>query len=85
MFFQALYNSDGDFLIVPEKGTLYITTEFGLMEVAPQEICVIQQGMRFSVDVQGESRGYVLEVYDAHFVLPDLGPIGKCDRGHVYR
>ena len=32
--------------------------------------------MRFSVDVNGSSRGYILEVYDGHFVLPDLGPIG---------
>ena len=32
--------------------------------------------MRFSVDVSESSRGYVLEVFDAHFSLPDLGPIG---------
>lgn len=35
-----------------------------------------QLGMRFSIAVDGESRGYVLEVYDTHFKLPDLGPIG---------
>ena len=33
--------------------------------------------MRFSVDVSGDSRGYVLEVFDSHFELPGLGPIGK--------
>lgn len=38
---------------------------------------IFQQGMRFSVEVFGESRGYILEVYGAHFELPDLGPIGK--------
>ena len=27
--------------------------------------------------VEGETRGYICEVYDAHFRLPDLGPIGK--------
>lgn len=32
--------------------------------------------MRFSVDVFGATRGYILEVYGAHFELPDLGPIG---------
>lgn len=32
--------------------------------------------MRFTVDVFGETRGYILEVYGAHFELPDLGPIG---------
>jgi homogentisate 1,2-dioxygenase len=73
---RAMYNSDGDFLIVPQQGTLNITTEFGKMTVAPNEICVIQQGMRFSVNVDGETRGYILEVFDAHFKLPDLGPIG---------
>lgn len=39
-------------------------------------LCFVQQGMRFSVDVFGETRGYILEVYGAHFELPDLGPIG---------
>lgn len=33
--------------------------------------------MRFSVEVFGDSRGYVLEVFGVHFELPDLGPIGK--------
>lgn len=47
------------------------------MLVEPNEIAVIQQGMRFSVDVDGPSRGYVLEVFGNHFTLPDLGPIGK--------
>ncbi|KAG8235139.1 hypothetical protein J437_LFUL012336, partial [Ladona fulva] len=37
----CFYNSDGDFLIVPQMGTLLITTEFGKMIVEPNEICVI--------------------------------------------
>ncbi|XP_063699585.1 homogentisate 1,2-dioxygenase isoform X2 [Culicoides brevitarsis] len=73
---RAFYNSDGDFLIVPQHGVLDITTEFGKMSVKPNEICVIQQGMRFSVNVTGPTRGYILEVFDNHFKLPDLGPIG---------
>uniref|UniRef100_A0A6Q2Y4F2 Homogentisate 1,2-dioxygenase n=1 Tax=Esox lucius TaxID=8010 RepID=A0A6Q2Y4F2_ESOLU len=64
------------FLSVPQQGKILVTTEFGKMMVEPKEICVIQQGMRFSVDVFGDTRGYVLEVYGAHFELPDLGPIG---------
>ncbi|XP_066960066.1 homogentisate 1,2-dioxygenase [Macrobrachium rosenbergii] len=72
----AMYNSDGDFLIVPQQGALNITTEFGRLHVEPNEICVIQQGMRFKIDVNGPTRGYILEVYDNHFVLPNLGPIG---------
>lgn len=72
----AFYNSDGDFLIVPQQGPLDITTEFGRLYVKPNEICVIPQGIRFSVALEGPSRGYILEVYDGHFRLPDLGPIG---------
>ncbi|XP_068150731.1 homogentisate 1,2-dioxygenase [Drosophila tropicalis] len=73
---SAFYNSDGDFLIVPQQGVLDITTELGKMTVAPNEICVIPQGIRFAVGVDSVSRGYILEVYDGHFRLPDLGPIG---------
>lgn len=73
---RAFYNSDGDLLIVPQHGSLDIVTEFGKLFVEPNEICVIQQGMRFSVNVAGPTRGYILEVFDGHFKLPDLGPIG---------
>jgi len=72
----SFFNSDGDFLIVPQLGTLDIRTEFGVMEVRSGEICVIQRGIQFSVNVQETSRGYVLEVYNGHFKIPDLGPIG---------
>ncbi|KAJ3316168.1 hypothetical protein HDU93_004574, partial [Gonapodya sp. JEL0774] len=89
---KTFYNSDGDFLIsltengqladmpynpVPQQGVLDITTETGKMSVAPNEICVIQRGIRFSVELpDGPSRGYVGEIYSSHFELPDLGPIG---------
>ena len=59
------------------SGRLRVTTEFGLLDVAPGEIVVIQRGMRFSVALtDGPSRGYVLEVFSGHFRLPDLGVIG---------
>lgn len=32
--------------------------------------------MRFAVEVDGPSRGYILEVFCTHFQLPELGPIG---------
>jgi len=73
---KAFYNSDGDLLIVPQQGNLDITTELGRMLVKPNEICVIQQGIRFSVAVNGPTRGYILEVFGNHFTLPNLGPIG---------
>lgn len=62
---------------VPQLGALQITTEFGKIRCESNEICVIQQGMRFSVTVFGPSRGYILEVFDNHFQLPELGPIGN--------
>lgn len=37
----SFYSADGDMLIVPQEGTLYVTTEFGRMIVKPLEICVI--------------------------------------------
>lgn len=74
---KAFYNSDGDFLIVPQLGRLDIQTECGYLEVFPGEICVIPRNIYFSVKLpDGPSRGYVLEVYNAHFKLPELGPIG---------
>ena len=73
---KCMFNSDGDFLFVPQKGALFIKTEFGKMVVNPNEICVIQQGMKFSIELTEPSRGYVLEVFNNHFVLPNLGPIG---------
>ncbi|KAF9108781.1 hypothetical protein BGX29_007071 [Mortierella sp. GBA35] len=73
----AFYNSDGDFLIVPQQGRLDITTEFGKLMVHPNEICVIQRGIRFSVALpDGPSRGYICEVFNGTWSLPDLGPIG---------
>lgn len=42
--------------LVPQQGTLDIKTEFGRMTVAPNEICVIQQGIKFSVAVSELSR-----------------------------
>ncbi|HZS10574.1 MAG TPA: homogentisate 1,2-dioxygenase [Blastocatellia bacterium] len=74
---RFFYNADGELLIVPEKGRLTIHTELGVLEVAPGEICVIQRGIKFRVELpDGEARGYVCENYGALLRLPDLGPIG---------
>ncbi|KAF9411609.1 hypothetical protein BGZ94_001289, partial [Podila epigama] len=62
---------------VPQQGRLDITTEFGKIMVHPNEICVIQRGIRFSVALpDGPSRGYICEVFNGTWTLPDLGPIG---------
>ncbi|KAJ4748835.1 hypothetical protein LUZ62_083240 [Rhynchospora pubera] len=74
---RAFCNADGDFLIVPQHGKLFITTECGKLYAQPGEIVVIPQGFRFSIDLpDGDSRGYVAEIFGTHFRLPDLGPIG---------
>jgi homogentisate 1,2-dioxygenase len=73
---RVFHNSDGDFLIVPQIGALTIKTEMGIILIEPTEIAVIQRGIKFSVDITSASRGYILEVYSGHFVIPDLGPIG---------
>jgi homogentisate 1,2-dioxygenase len=75
---RFFYNADGEMLIVPERGGLLIHTELGKLEVAPGEICVLQRGLKFQIDLpDGEARGYVCENYGAHFKLPDLGIIGS--------
>ncbi len=76
---RAFCSSDGELLIVPQMGALAIQTEMGALTVAPNEICVVPRGVRFKVDPVGAAtaiRGYILEVYNGRFELPDLGPIG---------
>jgi homogentisate 1,2-dioxygenase len=74
---RCFYSADGELLIVPQLGSLLFQTEFGNMEVAPGEICVIQRGIKFRVELLGpQARGYICENYGALLRLPDLGPIG---------
>ena len=75
---EAFYSADGDFLIVPQHGVLDIRTELGHLLVRPNEICVIPRGIRYQVNLpEGPVRGYILELYQGHFHLPDLGPMGS--------
>lgn len=74
---RYFYNADGDLLIVPQEGGLILKTEFGLIDLSPCEIAVIQRGIKFQVALKKDkARGYVCENYGEHFRLPDLGPIG---------
>lgn len=80
MINRAFYNSDGDFLVVPETGSMDIITEFGKLIVSPREIVVIPRGIKFAVSLVDQAiplRGYVLEIFQGHFELPNLGPIGS--------
>ncbi|KAF1969599.1 Homogentisate 1,2-dioxygenase [Bimuria novae-zelandiae CBS 107.79] len=75
---EAFYSADGDFLIVPQHSILDIRTEMGRLLVRPNEICVIPRGIKYGVDLpEGPVRGYILELYQGHFQLPELGPIGS--------
>ncbi|MFD5145141.1 homogentisate 1,2-dioxygenase [Streptomyces sp. NPDC058401] len=74
---RVFSDSDGELLIVPERGGLLLRTEFGLLSARPGEMALIPRGVRFRVELQEESaRGYVCENYGRPFELPDLGPIG---------
>jgi homogentisate 1,2-dioxygenase len=73
---RVLVDADGELLILPQSGTLHILTEFGRMDLPPGWVGLIPRGVKFSVQVDGESRGYVAENHGLPFRLPDLGPIG---------
>mmetsp|Transcript_19964 Transcript_19964/g.18132 ORF Transcript_19964/g.18132 Transcript_19964/m.18132 type:complete len:449 (+) Transcript_19964:1474-2820(+) len=79
MINTAFYSSDGDFLIVPEQGSMIVITELGRLIVNSSEIVVIPRGIRFSIQIiNNESiRGYALEAFSGHFELPSLGVIGS--------
>ncbi len=75
---RFFYNADGDFLIVPQQGSLLLLTECGALEVKPTEICVIPRGIKFQVRLPEQTaNGYICEVFGASFELPNLGPIGS--------
>lgn len=74
---EYFFNADGDFLIVPQEGELRFKTEFGVIDVKPGEIIVIQRGIKFQVHLLAEkARGYVCENFGSPFQLPELGIIG---------
>ncbi|HVJ62427.1 MAG TPA: homogentisate 1,2-dioxygenase [Tahibacter sp.] len=75
---RFFYDADGELLIVPQLGRLRIATEFGVIDVEPQEIALVPRGVRFRVElVDAAARGYVCENFGASLRLPDLGPIGS--------
>ena len=51
-------------------------TEFGKFTIKPREILVIPRGIKFQIEVNEICKGWIAEVYNGHFVIPDLGPIG---------
>lgn len=77
-------NADGDFLIVPQTGTLEVKTELGFFTVEPSEIALVPRGMKFQVNPgsSGVCTGYIGENFGAPFKLPELGPIGANGLAH---
>lgn len=69
---RSFYSADGHFLIVPQKGTLTITTEFGVLVVPPNEVAVVQRGMHFSVAVTESSRGYCKCLYEERWCIMEV-------------
>nr|KAG5704842.1 hypothetical protein BaRGS_001313 [Batillaria attramentaria] len=49
---------------------------FDIPKSEENKVDFVQRGIRFNVSVDGPSRGYMLEVFNGHFELPNLGPIG---------
>ncbi len=80
----AFSSLDGDSLIVIQAGALDILTELGRLLVRQNEIAVIPRGVRYRVTLPaGPTRGYVCEVCQGHFRLPDLGAIGSTGLANI--
>ncbi|HWI27910.1 MAG TPA: homogentisate 1,2-dioxygenase [Stellaceae bacterium] len=74
---RYFWNADGEMLLVPQQGRIALHTEFGLVELAPGEIGVVQRGIKFRVELpEGTAQGFALENYGALLRLPELGPLG---------
>ena len=74
---RAFKSADGDFLIVPQQGTLLLHTECGKLVVPPLYIAVVPRGIAFAVFVEEACRGWICESFKGHFTLPQLGPLGS--------
>ena len=67
---------DGELLILPEQGAVRVVTELGILEASAGEIIVVPRSIKFRVEIDGPSRGYLLENYGQPLTLPERGPIG---------
>ena len=75
---RFFYNADGEMVFIPEKNSIELRTEMGILKISPGEIGVIPRGIKFQVNPRGEGwhRGYLGENTGQAFVLPSLGPLG---------
>jgi len=79
---RVFVNADGELLIIPQSGELRLFTELGRLDVAPGSVAVVPRGVKFRVEVDSDSRGYVAENHGAPLRLPELGPIGSNGLGN---
>lgn len=73
MIDRSFYSSDGDFLVIPEVGTLIIQTEMGFLNITPGEIFILPRGLKMTVMIDGPSRGFACELFEAnHFQVTHI-------------
>ena len=75
---RVFCNVDGDLLVVPQQGRLRVQTELGWLEAQPGALLLLPRGMRFRVELpDGSARGFVAELFEGHFELPNRGVVGR--------
>ncbi|KAI1340181.1 homogentisate 1,2-dioxygenase [Xylariaceae sp. FL0016] len=81
----AFSSLDGETLIVPQAGALDIQTEMGKLVVRQNEIAVIPRSARYRVTLPDgrPCRGYICELFEGHFQLPELGIVGSTGLANV--
>ena len=74
---RVFANIDGDLLVAPEQGTIRVQSELGFLEAKAGEIVTVPRGIRFKVTLpDGPVRGFMAELFEGHFQLPERGLIG---------
>lgn len=52
---EAFYNSDGEMLFVIQEGEMTFLTENGRLKIKPKEIAVMPRGVKFAIEVNGNT------------------------------
>ncbi|MCO4772728.1 MAG: homogentisate 1,2-dioxygenase, partial [Deltaproteobacteria bacterium] len=74
---RAFSSIDGDLLVVPQEGALRVQTELGWLHVTPGQILILPRAIKFRVTLpDGKARGFVGELFNGHYQLPERGPVG---------
>lgn len=80
----AVSSLDGDLLIIVQSGAIDIQTELGKLLIRQNEIAVIPRGLKHRVTLASDTaRGQICELFQGHWDLPELGPIGSTGLANV--